>query len=234
MNNIFDWDHFFIYLSGPIDFAADGGRGWRKDWIEKLENIGVTQSHILNPCNKPLKGAQFNLDDEHRIIADYRRKKDWDKLYDVMSQIVHMDLRFVDLSSLVLANFPKKGRQPFEKITSKFESAFKNLFTNYSNDQTSLDGLLDIHQCFYDMVSEVSSLQVPTYGTMHELVVARQQKKPVMIVWEGGKITCSGWVQWLVRPQNIFDTVDDLIAHLDSIRSGNISYDVKSWLMLDI
>lgn len=186
--NVFDWSHFLCYLAGAIDFDRDGGRSWREEWTRRLIEIGFKPHQILNPCRKPLKNTSFNLDNEAEIMNLHRSDKDWDKLTEAMSQIVHIDLRLVDKSDIIFVNFPKVAG---------------------------------------------SHMQVPTYGTIHEMVVARQQRKPVYMVWEGGKETCSAWLMWLVGHQNVFSSLDELLLRLKDISSGNVAYNAKDWLLLD-
>lgn len=187
MKNIFDWEHFCIYLSGPIDAAADGGREWRDIWTDRLVEIGFDKKQILNPCKKPLTGASFNLDNEAEIMQKHREAKEWGKLCKVVGEIAHIDLRLVDKSDLIVVHFP-------------------------------LDK--DKHR-------------IPTYGTMHEIVVARSQKKPVFVVWEGGKETCSAWLMWLVGHRNVFSSVEELITRLKNISKGKTAYNGDEWLLLN-
>src|SRR4051812_8627891 len=112
MKNVFGWEHFFCYLSGSIDFdPKDGGRGWRDEWTEKLVEIGWNRRQILNPCKKPLKGALFNLDDEASLMKKHRQKREWKALTEVMSHVVHVDLRLTDKADIVLVNMPRYGEQ---------------------------------------------------------------------------------------------------------------------------
>jgi len=67
---------------------------------------------------------------------------------------------------------------------------------------------------------------------MHEIVVARWERKPVMVVWEGGKETCSAWLMWLVGHENIFSSIDELIDQLDAIRNGKAAINIDDWLLL--
>ena len=48
--SIFDWEHMFLYLSGPMDFALDRGNGWRERITERLVEIGIPRGRILDPC----------------------------------------------------------------------------------------------------------------------------------------------------------------------------------------
>lgn len=186
LKNVFNWEHFLVYLSGPIDFDANANK-WRDDWTEKLINIGFKPKQILNPCRKPLIGASFNLDNEGDIIKKHRDKKEWSELCGMMSQIAHIDLRMVDKSDLVLVYFPAQG-----------------------------------------------DYRVPTYGTIHEIVEARRQRKPVMVVWDGGKESCSAWIMWLVGHKNVFGKVDNMITRLENISKGQAAYNARDWLLLDL
>lgn len=188
MKTVFDWEYFALYLSGAMDFADDGGKGWREEWTQKLIDIGINQKQIYNPCRKPFNKAQLDLDDESRIWKECRESKDWDRMEKTASQIMHVDLRLLDKSDIVLVNFPRMD----------------------------------------------NGFRVPTYGTIHEIVVAHQQRKPIFIVWEKtGKTDCSAWLMKLVGHKNIFTHVNELIKHLQAISRGKKPFDANEWLLLD-
>lgn len=188
LRTVFDWEHFAIYLSGSMDFANDGGKGWREEWTKKLVDIGINQKQIYNPCKKPFNGAQFDLDDEAGIWKECRETENWERMEEIASQIMHIDLRLVEKSDIILVNFPRMD----------------------------------------------NGFRVPTYGTIHEIVLANQLKKPIFIVWEKtGKSDCSAWIMKLVGYKNIFAHADDLIKHLQAISQGKKSFDANEWLLLD-
>ncbi len=237
IKTVIDWDHFLLYLCGPIDFSPDGGKSYRDEWAEKLSALGINPSRIINPCRKPLAGAQFDLDDEAAIIREHRKSGKWLELTEIMSQIVHMDLRFVDLSSLVLAYFPQQGMGSISPVIDSFMNAYTLLAEknkNYINDHSAQCCLSDMLNAFNKLIRLIDTSQTHTYGTIHEIVVARQQRKPVMIVWEGGKPTCSAWMMWLVGEHNVFSTFDELLEHLSEIASGEAAYNARDWLLLDL
>jgi len=107
LKTVFDWEHFALYFSGPMDFADDGGRGWREEWTKKLVDMGINQKQIYNPCKKPFNEVQFDLDDEARIWRECRENEDWERMEKTASQIMHVDLRLVEKSDIVLVNFPR-------------------------------------------------------------------------------------------------------------------------------
>jgi hypothetical protein len=194
--SIFGWDYFFVYLSGPVDFADDS-RGWRDMVTNRLVEIGFKRSQILDPCRKPALGIPFAQEEEWEKLRQYRRDKDYDALCDLESQIAHLDLHLVDKSSLLIVYFPK------------------------------------IEGTFFDKDNMPARLpQLPTYGTIHEVVEARHQKKTVFVVWEGGKQECSSWIMWLVKHQNVFGSFEEMFQHLCDIRDGKCN-NANEWLLVN-
>ena len=234
INNICGWDYFYIYLSGALDQARDSGAEWRDEWTKKLVELGFKQRQIFNPCRKPLEGAPFNLDNEGKIIGQFRKEKKYEELCQVVKQIAHIDLRLVDLSSLVLVNFPRKTKEDFKEIVDKFQDSIDNCLTCYNEyAENPRDPKKQAEEAFYELLT-AAMIQIPTYGTCHEIVEARRQHKPVFIVWEGGKQNCSGWLMWLVGQKNVFSTFDEMAVKLKAIIEGQEAYDADDWLLLNL
>lgn len=99
------WEHFVVYLCGPMDFAKDLGIGWRDEITNKLLDIGIQEKNILNPCKKPAIFGGRNLSDEQRLCNEFRAKKDWVGLSKLMKKIMAVDLRMCDKADLIIANF---------------------------------------------------------------------------------------------------------------------------------
>lgn len=109
-NNIFSWEHLRIYLAGPIEFAINNGSDWRQDFVHFLVNdLELSQNHIFNPNNKPLKNTTFfkDINDETAVLNKYKRCKDWDGMCRHLDEIALTDLRLVDKSDIIIAHFPK-------------------------------------------------------------------------------------------------------------------------------
>jgi len=227
LKTVFDWEHFAIYLSGSMDFANDGGKGWREEWTNKLVDIGINSKQIYNPCKKPFNGAQFDLDDEAAIAKKCRKNEDWDGLDKVMGQIMHVDCRLVDKADIILVNFPLIDES--HPAIQKWNKANAALRLQYGSDLSGVQ-----MDAGYNLKEALSSMRIPTYGTIHEIVIAHQQRKPIFIVWEEtGKTDCSAWLMKLVGYKNIFAHVDPLIKHLQAISQGKKSFDANEWLLLD-
>lgn len=232
IKNVFAWDFFNLYLSGPIDFDKFA-RDWRKEWTDKLVEIGFKPNQIFDPCKKPLSGAQFNLDNEGEIMQKHRSRHEWQDLCEVMSQIVHVDLRLVDKSDIVLVNFPVAGQERYKELTDDMEHAYKHLM-KHLHVNLHAEWLDTIRDSYMGLLSQIAKHRVPTYGTVHEIVEARQQRKPVLVVWEGGKEACSAWIMWLVGHRNVFGSFDELLTRLENISKGKTAYNARDWLLLDL
>ena len=131
-----------VYLSGPMDFVASRSEekdsGWRNRVGRFLRSLGVT---VYDPWNKPeVRGLQeYGREDVHSVNA----RENWSFSSDEIGtqargacaadfwETLHIDLRMVDISDLVVAYCP----------------------TN-----------------------------IYSVGTVHEIVVARGQNKPVLLV----------------------------------------------------
>ena len=89
------------YLSGPIDFAENRGCKWRDELTPFLEEMNVK---VLNPLRHSFVGA--DKIPEKRAKMDLLLKEGkFIEVHKEMKEIVHMDLRSVDLASFLIVNY---------------------------------------------------------------------------------------------------------------------------------
>lgn len=131
-----------VYLSGPMDFVASRAKekkfGWRNRISQFLQSYGVT---VFDPWNKPNIRGLYEYGKEDVKSVEVREKWSFSPLEKGIAargecagtfwETLHIDLRMVDISDLVIAYCP----------------------TN-----------------------------IYSVGTVHEIVVARQEQKPVLFV----------------------------------------------------
>jgi nucleoside 2-deoxyribosyltransferase len=79
-----------------------------------------------------------------------------------------------------------------------------------------------------DFVIALIDPSIPTFGTTHEVVVAAQQRKPIL-VYTPDKKKFPIWMSGLLKPSTVFDDWGDLLNHLTDITSGKIEIDSKYW-----
>lgn len=182
--NGIDWDDVLIYLCGPMDYAEDGGKGWREEVTTQLEDIGFNNKQVLNPCRKPISSAGHKMSDEVKLFKGYRELEDWEGLERLVKKIMNIDLRMVDKSDIVICNL---------------------------------------------------SADVRTTGTIHEIVQARQQHKPVYVIDTQGMQHVSGWMLGLVGRDRIHTSMESVVESIRRIKKfGPQSMkDAKDFLIFD-
>lgn len=211
-----------VYLCGPMDFATDRGIGWREEVTQKLLDLGFSSNDILNPCAKrEILTHPHMYTDEADLIKTYREEKNWAALEKIVKDIVHIDLRMVDKSDVVIVNLPKIGHEPHRHINENFVNALKDC-----------DIPIALLDSFYDLYDYIAAINVPTFGTMHEIVVARQQKKPVLLISEDGLEKLSSWLMWLVGHNNVFTNIDGCVNYLDQIINNKIQPNCEDWMIM--
>lgn len=86
------------YLSGAIDKAHDLGKGWRKEFIQKTNHIGM---QIIDPCQKPASFVH-EVNGDVRTVSVMREQKNWIELQKFVKKFRREDLRFTDVSDFLV------------------------------------------------------------------------------------------------------------------------------------
>lgn len=68
---------------------------------------------------------------------------------------------------------------------------------------------------------------IPTIGTIHEIVNAVNEKKPVLIVCDINIESINPWILTLIKPQWLFTSFKEMFNYLDVINQGKI--DTSHW-----
>jgi len=169
------------YLAGPIDQAQDDGVGWRKKITPWLEQKGVM---VLDPCDKPIPDSYYKEIDEEKIgMMSLKHTGRYYELTQRMKEIVHMDLRMVDISDFVVV---------------------------YINPEISM------------------------FGTIHELINSLAQRKPTLVVIEGGKKYAANWLFGIMDFNFMFDDFPQLYSFLNQMNDGVITGDLSRWVFFDM
>lgn len=75
-------------------------------------------------------------------------------------------------------------------------------------------------------------IKLPTFGTIHEIVNAKEQHKPILVLIED-KTKLPIWLCGLIDQKNVFEKYEDLISYLYKINNYEIELDTKKWKLLD-
>ena len=80
---------------------------------------------------------------------------------------------------------------------------------------------------FSDFIVAYVPNDVQMVGTIHEIVEARRQKKKVFIFTHGPVEKTNSWMLWLVKPENIFRNLEDIMEHLEAQTPQSLTYNIK-------
>jgi hypothetical protein len=216
------------YLGGPIDFTDDGGRGWRQEITQKLETIGVPHNRILDPTNKKelLTHPYIKSNNEGELMQQCREAGDIDGLEKIMKDVVHIDLAMVDKADFLIVNFPPLlSYHEDELILYATEDALLKEVSIPAQDYRSF------HE-WQALRKKLNKIKTPTYFTIHEIVIACQQKKPVFVIWPpDGVKSASAWLIFMAGQENIFTNMDDCVNKINDIMHGRAEIDPTKWLL---
>ena len=119
------------YLAGPIDHAADDGVVWRNDMTKWLENRKVK---VLDPCDKPIKNVYYKeIEGEKIKMFELKQTGRYFELTQRMKEIVHMDLRMVDVSDFVIVYLDTLQILVFISVFYDFPNLHKEKFLYIKN-----------------------------------------------------------------------------------------------------
>lgn len=168
------------YLAGPIDNAEDDGIIWRQKLEKWLTDKGVL---VFDPCNKPIANPKYKeVAEEKSKMSALKESGRFHELTDRMKDIVHYDLRMVDISDFVVVYIDP---------------------------------------------------EVFIFGTIHELLNSLHQRKPTLVVIEGGKKNAANWLFGIMDFNFMFDSFDELKEFLTHIDKGAIEADLSRWVFFN-
>lgn len=87
---------------------------------------------------------------------------------------------------------------------------------------------------FVDLCDFVIAYVDPTIhmcGTYHEIFLASQQEKPILLIVNGGLDAMPAWLFSVVNYKEVFASIDDCIAYLDLIDRGIVNIDDR-WVLI--
>ena len=75
--------------------------------------------------------------------------------------------------------------------------------------------------------------RISMFGTIHELITSLHQRKPTLVVVEGGKKAASNWLYGIMDFNFIFDDFNELEEFLHLIDTGSIGANLTRWVFFD-
>lgn len=88
------------YLSGAMEFVADHGIGWRREFSEKLHKV-CPKIDLIDPTDKP-GGEEIKIGENKEYQQKLKDDGNFLELHEYVKQYRRYDLRFVDYSDFVI------------------------------------------------------------------------------------------------------------------------------------
>ncbi len=73
-------------------------------------------------------------------------------------------------------------------------------------------------------------MDIRMFGTIHELLNSLAQRKPTLVVIEGGRANAPNWLFGIMDYNFMFDSFEDLQIFLEQINDGTIGGDLSRWV----
>ncbi len=80
-----------------------------------------------------------------------------------------------------------------------------------------------------DFVIAYMPKDIPVFGSVHEIVEARRQKKKVFVFTDCKKHEVNSWLLTLVGHENVFETLDEIFNHLETLEPMQLMYNVDEF-----
>ena len=84
-----------------------------------------------------------------------------------------------------------------------------------------------------DFVVVYLNPKVAMFGTIHELINSLHQRKPTLVVVEGGRTKAPNWLFGIMDFNFMFDDFESLYKFLEHIDNETIEADLGRWVFFD-
>lgn len=193
------------------NFPTDGFLRWCNLVINNSKPKG-----LLYKSKVYLGGNLENVNDE----IGWRKK-----LTDKLSLI---GITCLDPTKETFLGYNLETRQDREYLKERRELGDFDYVSSYMEEVIARDlRCIDLS----DFVIFKIEVQNPTYGTVHELVVAEQEHKPILVI-VNDRHKFPLWLSGLVEKEHIFENEDDLLNYLTGVNDNKIEINKKKWKLL--
>lgn len=94
------------YLAGNLEYAKGNPEEWRDYIKEELSPLGIT---FLDPTKEMFEGSDSESLEPTKCRKRDRENGNYEKLHEIMKEIVRRDLRAIDLSDFVIFKLHPKN-----------------------------------------------------------------------------------------------------------------------------
>jgi len=172
-----------------------------------------------------LDEATAYLSGPMEMVADHG--VEWRRRFIRLSNAAGLNIHYIDPTNKPGGEDVKIGEDKETQVRLQSEGRFKEL-RSYVGDYRRYDlRFVDLS----DFLVVVVNPSVAQWGTANEVYFAEMQHKPRFCIIEGGMHKLPRWLFDVFDDNEIFESVEDLIAHLIKLDSGEVELD-KRWVLV--
>ncbi len=144
-----------------------------------------------------------------------------------MTEFLHgMNITVFDPYKKPFTNAPKEDRETHKKMYALMKNRDFDEVAEHFKQVRAFDlSMVDRS----DFIICYINPNVPTFGTVEELVTSIRMKRPTFVVVEGGKDKTPLWIMGMMPHRYIYDSFDEVKAMLTNIDQGVKSIDSDRW-----
>lgn len=122
-------------------------------------------------------------------------------------------------------NQETRARRHFEKEMGNYQ---------YVVDEMKPIRCVDLRMCdIADFLIVFLDKDNSGFGTIEEMVLANREKKPILVMQEGGKRLCPDWAFGMIPHQHIFGNWSDLTDYIHHMAHDPVVDTMNRWMFFD-
>lgn len=146
----------------------------------------------------------------------------------ITESIKHLGIKCFDPNMDHFVNQPTETQNDRDILKIKREIGDWEYISNYMKSVIRRDlRMVDLSTFIIGKIDP----ETPTFGTIHEIVIASMQSKPILIYTDNKK-KFPLWLAGLLNMDLVFEKWEDIINYLIDINSGKLYADPKYWKIL--
>ncbi len=121
-----------------------------------------------------------------------------------------------------------------KNFQDQIKAALQNGDYDFAHEQMKKIRSRDLYLCdISDFLVGVLNPKLPTFGTIDEIITSKRANKPVFLVVEGGYKNLPLWLCSYFKKEWVYNSLEEVIAVLRKIDSGEIVINSKYWRLVN-
>lgn len=155
--------------------------------------------------------------------------KDWRDF--VKNELSSLGIKILSPLDKVFANFEKEGEGYNKYLKEQLSLGNYDLVHSKMSEVRNRDlAMCDLST----FIIGVLNPNIPTYGTVDEIITSKRNRKPVfLVIPDAGYSKLPLWLCSYFKPDWVYSNLNDVITRIKEIDSGKIEVNNKYWKILE-